>query len=249
VPEANLTTHDAVATATALKHRVAAATGRLLATAASITDDQARAASPLPGWSRGHVLTHLARNADGLRNLLIWARTGMPTPMYPSAEARDLAIAAGADRPAEDLLADVRRSAAALAAEADLVAGAAWTVQVGGVRRAPHPAWYTLWRRLSEVEIHHVDLDAGYGQPDWPADFAAEALPRVTGDLTRPDSPAAALVSSDSGGSHRIGPADVTPAVTIRGGNRDLLAWLTGRSQGTGLAVEPPGPLPSLPAW
>ena len=35
-----------------------------------LTDDQAREPSLLPGWSRGHVLTHLARNADAMVNLL-----------------------------------------------------------------------------------------------------------------------------------------------------------------------------------
>ena len=58
-------------------------------TVAALTDSQARAPSLLPGWTRGHVVTHLARNADALRNLLTWARTGIPTPMYPSRQARD----------------------------------------------------------------------------------------------------------------------------------------------------------------
>src|SRR6266852_6810720 len=98
--------------------RLAAATDRLLATATALSDAQAREPSLLPGWSRGHVLTHIARNADGMRNLLIWARTGVPTPMYPSRQARNDAIEAGAGRPAADLLADLHESAAAFAAEA-----------------------------------------------------------------------------------------------------------------------------------
>ena len=40
------------------------ATARLLATARTLDDDAVRAPSPLPGWTRGHVLTHVARNAD-----------------------------------------------------------------------------------------------------------------------------------------------------------------------------------------
>ena len=59
---------------------VGAATDRLLATAATLTDGQMREPSRLPGWSRGHVLTHIARNADGLANLLRWARTGAGDP-------------------------------------------------------------------------------------------------------------------------------------------------------------------------
>lgn len=79
-----------------LSQRIRTTTARLAATAAALTDDQVREPSLLPGWSRGHVLTHVARNADGLRNLLIWARTGVETPQYPepgrSAATRDDAV-------------------------------------------------------------------------------------------------------------------------------------------------------------
>ena len=44
------------------------------------------------------MLAHLARNADGCVNLLTWARTGIETPQYRSAEQRDADIAAGAGR-------------------------------------------------------------------------------------------------------------------------------------------------------
>ena len=86
-------------------------------TAERLTDGQAREASLLPGWSRGHVLTHIARNADGLSNLLVWARTGIETPQYPSRQAREDGIEAGAHRPAAELSADVAQSATEFADE------------------------------------------------------------------------------------------------------------------------------------
>ena len=64
---------------------IAAATGRLLTVAGTLTDAEVAEPSLLPGWTRGHVLTHLARNADGLANLLRWAGTGIETPVYASA--------------------------------------------------------------------------------------------------------------------------------------------------------------------
>jgi uncharacterized protein (TIGR03083 family) len=88
-----------------LRQRIQEATGRLAATAAALTDGQARESSLLPGWSRGHVLTHVARNADGLRNLLIWARTGVETLQYSSRGAREAAIEEGAGRAAAELAA------------------------------------------------------------------------------------------------------------------------------------------------
>jgi maleylpyruvate isomerase len=64
------------------------ATDRLLATVSSLTGDDVAVPSLLPGWTRGHVLTHLARHADGGVNLLTWARTGVPTPQYESVARR-----------------------------------------------------------------------------------------------------------------------------------------------------------------
>ena len=240
---------DPAALAAALTVRVDAATARLRRTAAGLSDGQAREPSLLPGWSRGHVLTHLARNADGLRNLLIWARTGVETPQYLSAEERNESIAAGASRPASELSADVDASAERLAAEAARLNRTNWAAEVRGMRGAPHPGWYTLQRRLGEVEIHHVDLDAGYRAADWPADFAAGFLDQVAGDFTDEDTPAVVVVSTDSGRSYQLGPPGPVPDRTISGPDWLLLAWLIGRSDGDGLAAEPAGPLPPLHAW
>jgi maleylpyruvate isomerase len=238
-----------------MREQVRAATDRVLETASRLTDDQVRAPSPLPGWTRGHVLTHLARNADGLRNLLIWARTGVETPQYASAQARDEAIEAGAGRPAAEQTLDIRDSAAAFDAEAGTLSPDDWHAMVSGIRGRAHPAIHTLWRRLSEVEIHHVDLDAGYGPGDWPDDFVTRRLAGVAdGFRDDPDCPAALLTDTSTGRKYSIGTVSMTgggePAsVTIAGPGHLLLAWLIGRSQGDGLTVDPSGQLPAVPDW
>jgi len=235
-----------------LRDRLGMATTRLLATAATLADSQARAPSSLPGWSRGHVLTHIARNADGLRNLLIWARTGIPTPQYPSTQARDEAIEAGSGRPAGELTADLRASAQAFLAEAESLTGSAWQVSVRGMRGPEHPAWVTLWRRLSEVEIHHVDLDAGYRPEDWPDQFVTDCLGTVAEAFTGAvQAPPALLSDTGTGRTYQIGPAgaEAGPRAVVAGPGHQLLAWLTGRSAGAGLTAEPGGQLPALPAW
>jgi len=78
---------------------IAAATARLLDTTHTLSDADVWAPSGLPGWSRGHVLAHVAGNADSLVTLLTWAATGVEHPQYPSREARDAAIEAGAGDP------------------------------------------------------------------------------------------------------------------------------------------------------
>jgi maleylpyruvate isomerase len=231
--------------------RLAAATDRVGATATALSDAQAREPSLLPGWSRGHVLTHIARNADGMVNLLRWARTGTQTPMYASAESRAADIEAGAGRPAADLAADVRESAAALAAEAASMPGDAWTAQVRALHGPPFPALGVLERRLSEVEIHHVDVAAGYSPADWPGDFVSEALPRVAGSFAgRDDVPPCVARAEGAKDSFRLGPEQAgTPAVIINGPPADLLAWLLGRGDGARLTLARGDALPELPPW
>jgi maleylpyruvate isomerase len=162
------------------------ATDRLLASASALTDAGVREPSLLPGWTRGHVLTHIARNADGLGNLLRWARTGITTPMYASREARRADIEAGAGRSAADLAADVQATAIAFAAEAASLPDEAWAAQVQGLTGPPIPGRGVLDWRLREVEIHHVDLAVGYRPGDWPGEFVTASLPGVAGRTRRP---------------------------------------------------------------
>ena len=231
--------------------RLAAATDRVLATATGMNDTQAREPSLLPGWTRGYVLSHIARNADGMVNLLHWARTGTQTPMYASAESRSADIEAGAGRPAASLAADVRESAATLAAAAADMPDGAWTAQVRALHGPSFPALGVLERRLSEVEIHHVDLAAGYAPGDWPEDFLSEALPRVAGSFAgRADAPRCLLRAEGTKDLFRIGPEHAgPPPVIIHGQPADLLAWLLGRGDGSRLTMATGDALPELPPW
>ena len=196
------------------------------------------------------MLTHLARNADGLRNLLHWARTGTKTPMYPSEAARDQDIAAGAGRSAADLAADLQRSAAAFAEAAAGLPAAAWAAQVER-RGYPFPARQILRIRLSELEFHHVDLAAGYQPDGWPAEFVSYALPQVAASFAgRPDMAACRLVPDGGPGSFLVGPAaQDPPAVLVQGPPGRLLAWLSGRAGGAGLRVTGADAVPVPPPW
>ena len=228
--------------------RIEDATDRLLASASALSDMQIGEPSPLPGWSRGHVLTHIARNADGLRNLLTWAQTGVETPQYASIEDRAAQIEAGAGRPADEIAADVARSASAFTAHARELADDAWLAEVRASRGPAHPAWYTLHRRLFEIEIHHVDLDVGYQPVDWPEWFVTGELYRITGDLAAsPQTPAAILNDVSTGRQYLLRPD--ASELEISGPGHGLLAWLLGRDGGAALSADPAGPLPAIPSY
>ena len=91
----------------------------------------ASAPSRLPGWSRAHVLTHLARNADGHRRMIEGAARGEVLEQYAGGvEGRNAGIDAGAGRPAADVLAD-------FATASDSARGRVGRLRLAGVR-SPH---------------------------------------------------------------------------------------------------------------
>jgi maleylpyruvate isomerase len=159
-----------------LSDQIDHATQRLLGTARIITEPDLRAASLLPGWTRAHVLAHLARGADAMRNILVGTRSSQDRPAYASAEARQADIEYGAGLRPSELMADLAAAAMALRTVARQLPDAAWQVPVRILGSAPFPAAQLLTRRLVEVELHHCDLGAGYTPADWPPAFTAMEL-------------------------------------------------------------------------
>jgi maleylpyruvate isomerase len=226
--------------------QIVAATERLLETSVEFSDVDVREPSLLPGWSRGHVLTHLARNADGGSRLLVWARTGVETPEYPSMAARAEQIEAGAGRSAGELVADVRDSATRFAAEYGQMPDSAWERVIRWTGGQEHPAARAADARLCEVLVHHVDLDADYTPDQWPADFTGDMLSRAVASFTsRADAPAMRLHATDSDTWYDVGTARTAPL--IQGPQSALVAWLMGRSEGIGLTTQGTTALPTPP--
>lgn len=171
-----------------------AAHATLLGACAGLTDEQACRPSLLPGWSVGHVLTHLARNADSTVRRLAAAARGEVVDQYPGGyEGRAEAIEAGAGRPAAELLDDVRTSARALEETAATVNDAVWDRPVRAVSGAESPARRLLFSRWREVEVHHVDLGLGYRPGDWPPAMVARMLPDALATLADRAAPAGLL--------------------------------------------------------
>ncbi|MFE9610603.1 maleylpyruvate isomerase family mycothiol-dependent enzyme [Streptomyces sp. NPDC006012] len=217
---------------------VRTASERLLTAAAALDNAAVSESSRLPGWTRGHLLAHLARNADALVNVL------EGRPMYLSAEVRDADIERDAPRPLDAQLADLGKSAARFQDAGAVPADWSRTVElrngvVDSASRVP-------FRRWAEVELHHVDLGIGYELEDVPAEFTAREIDFLTERFRgHPDVPATRLGDGagriwTTGGGAGGGP------VAVEGPAADLLGWLAGRRDGAALRTEG-GPLPALP--
>ena len=224
---------------------VTAAEGRLLQTLASLAEDDLSAPSLCEGWTRGHVLAHVALNAHSLVNLMDWARTGTVTPQYASWEERDADIERFSERTKDEHVAALQAAGAAFAEAALAVPLERWDVPVHGIGGSPQPAGTFLFGRLREVEIHHVDLAAGYGAADWDAAFVRRVLEEVPERLGSGVSTPFTVEAQDLGLSFQVG--DAAPSVHVKGAGHAVLAWLLGRSDGSDL--EGTGDLPAVPSW
>ncbi|WP_060907313.1 maleylpyruvate isomerase family mycothiol-dependent enzyme [Streptomyces scabiei] len=213
------------------------ATDRLLTAAARLDNAAVTEASRLPGWTRGHVLAHLARNADALVNVF------EGRPMYAAAEARDADIERDAPRPLKEQLADVRDSADRFQDAAALPAD--WTRTVELRNGVTDSAARVPFRRWIEVEIHHVDLGIGYELEDLPPEFTEREIGFLVDRFTgHPGVPHTRV--TDGTRAWTTGGAASGSVVTVTGTAPALLGWLAGRTADTALRAEG-GTLPSLP--
>ena len=205
------------------------ATQRLLGYTIGISDDEWHRPSPLPGWSRAHLATHLARNADHLRIIAQAVDAGLPQPVAPSKPDRLAALERGADRTGLQLQIDLDTSAGALQTTIERLTN--WKAPVR-LRGRDWPLAVVPLARLNEVCIHHIDLDCSFS-PDAIDPAAAAWLLRWTLDLLADtDLPAMRL----EGDSLVAELGNSGEARTVVGSDARLWAWLSGRLPASAIA-------------
>ena len=253
-------------------------TERLLDRAAAPRRDEAHLRQPslLPGWSRAHVLGHLARNADapGPHAGGHPARRADPDVRRGGRAGRRHRGCPRSSSPAA-LVEEVAASAERLERTWSRLTALDWESEAV-TRTGPQPARRLIGARWREVEIHRVDLDEGYGPGDWPASFVAPLLPSLV-DPERlgprlPPGLTVEVVNTDSGQRWSVygGPAGVAArTAAVRGGGRAgrtarpvlpvgsrpvrvvgpswaLVGWLIGRAQAVRQELDDP---PELAPW
>jgi maleylpyruvate isomerase len=224
------------------------ATQRYLQALTGIDDGRVRRPSVLPGWSRAHVVAHVARNADAFIQLLGQVLAGEPAYMYASQDQRNADIDTTAGWDLADLRSYSIESCAGYATAAEKLDAGRLDAPVSRTPGGPvFPVSMVGRMRRTEVEIHHADLDVGYTAHDWPDDFTTALVKRRQDELAKEEAggPSMVLVSTTLHGLWKLGAGQ---GPTIEGAAADLAWWLVGRGDGQGLTCSA-GPLPTLARW
>jgi len=226
-------------TSTEIAHALAdadAALADLIAVVRTLPPDAGADASPLEGWTRGHVLSHVANVGAALARQAEFAARGEKVAPYDGGRAgRDADIEAGAGRTVAEHVAALEAARARLAAAWPEPGSALWTAPVAyrdGVLADALLAW---WR---EARIHALDATAGPGAAapgygSWDDAFCAHLRDFLAVRLPGPRG------GADAG-------------LALVGDERDVAAWLAGREPSGPVSAALDGvsvPLPELGPW
>jgi maleylpyruvate isomerase len=197
---------------------------KLLQSLETLTDEQCREPSALPGWTRGHVLSHLARNAESHVHVLQCAARGEVGEQYVGgAKARKMGIESHATDSAESLVAEVRKSIYALEGQWAVTNSDGWQghgINSAGASIAMSDIVFLRWR---EVEVHHADLALAFTFANWNSTYVRYELDRQV-MMWRASKP--------------MGLTPV-PKVALQLSPNERLAWFLGRTEVEGLPKPP----------
>ncbi|MFG1911902.1 maleylpyruvate isomerase family mycothiol-dependent enzyme [Kribbella sp. NPDC048928] len=193
---------------------------RLLALTADLDDPTARGDSVLPGWSRGHVITHIANFSEAMTRQVDEALQGRLIEVYDGGRpARNAAIDDGADRSADELRTHLNEAVTALLASWDKVSPTDWPLPILHRNSNLSAGLQASWRELT---IHTSDLGLAFTPADWSEDFCLHLL-----DFLRartPDNTHLILQSPTATWDNGTG-----KEVRLTGALTDLTAWYAGR--------------------
>ncbi|MFE4545397.1 maleylpyruvate isomerase family mycothiol-dependent enzyme [Arthrobacter sp. NPDC056727] len=218
--------------------------------AAKLTEADVPAPSALPGWTRGHVLAHIAGISNAMARQLEYAARGETVELYDGGyDGRTKAIEMSAGHALAQHRADVdsaleRALRAFDALDAHSGAGG-WHAPISYRGGVVLDGGFALWR---ELVIHTSDLNTGRGPETWSRPFCEHLFSFLAARV--PDGQK--LVLQPLG----------LPPVTIGHGGRstvvsgmvtDIAAWLAGREPSLGSlrasAAADSVDLPELLPW
>ncbi len=215
-----------------------------------LTDADFAGQSRLSGWTRSHLVAHLARNADALTRLLIWARTGIETPMYANTEQRAAEIESGAHETPAALREAFSSASERLSIAVQDLPRDAWSAEVRSALGRTIPASEVPWLRTREVWLHGFDLGTGALLDEIPSPVSIALIEDITQSFaSRVGAVSMRLRVIDSGNAESTSTTFTIgeDGEEVTGTPADLVGWLSGRTQGEGVGCD--GTLPTIPPW
>ncbi|WP_114452463.1 maleylpyruvate isomerase family mycothiol-dependent enzyme [Halopolyspora algeriensis] len=196
-----------------------------------------RQSSRLPGWSRAHVVAHLAHNARMLTRVTRHALRGELVEPYPDGD-RDSAIERDSALDATALVELLTSAQSELEITWDSLAERDWQRSVRFRNGTVHDLLLCRWR---ENEIHTVDLALGRTEEFWSPEFCEHALDFLAPRLEGSD---VLLVPGDLSRTWTFGDGSTG---TVRGPVHTIACWMAGRTPQEKPACD--GTFPDLGPW
>ncbi|WP_311214286.1 MULTISPECIES: maleylpyruvate isomerase family mycothiol-dependent enzyme [unclassified Arthrobacter] len=224
-------------------HKAAGTVTRLLA---KLDDSSVAEPSELPGWTRGHVLAHLAGISKAMARQLEYARRGESVELYDGGmDGRNKAIALSAGHSLAQHKESVTTAVDAAMAAFDDLGPEGWQARIAYRDGTVLDGGLALWRELT---IHASDLGLGFGPETWSRPFCEHLIGFLA--VRVPDM--YKFVLQPTGLPQRtIGIGGTSIAIT--GMLTDIAAWLAGREPSLGslraTAAADGVDLPDLLPW
>lgn len=229
-----------------LTDRLERAADTFAAKISSLSDDDVRAGTELPGWTRGHLLAHVTHVSNAVARQAEYALRGELIEFYDGGQGgRTQAIEMAAGHSADEHRADI----AAAFTRALTVLGSLtpdqWQLPISYRDGVVMDGALAYWR---ELVIHLADLQVGRGPETWSKEFCLYLIDflavRVPADTRLKLLPLALPPLTVGDGDN---------AVSVSGMLTDIAAWLAGRTPTMGSlraeAAADSVALPTLLPW
>ncbi|MFJ5955840.1 maleylpyruvate isomerase family mycothiol-dependent enzyme [Paenarthrobacter sp. NPDC092416] len=224
-------------------HKAADVVTRLVSTL-----DESSVAEPsvLPGWSRGHVLAHIAGISNAMARQLEFAQRGETIELYDGGpEGRTKAIELAAGHSLADHTESVGAALARALAVFDALAPGDWQARIAYRDGTVLDGGLALWR---ELVIHASDLGTGRGPETWSRPFCEHLVEFLTARV-----PEAYKFVLQPTGLPQMTIGSGGTSIAITGMLTDIAAWLAGREPSLGslraTAAADGVELPDLLPW
>lgn len=186
------------------------------------------------------MVAHLASNSRALVNLVDWATSGEPKPIYSSRDERNRETDELAQLPPEQLLRTFVENSQYLAEQCERLRGPLEVEELDlNGKTVPSVGIPTVW--ISELVLHHQDLNTGWTVAQAEPESQLNALEGAVRAMRAKGAPGMTLRTTEhdewilgDGGQ------------LVTGDRVGMVMWL---ARGDAQGVSSEGPLPELPEW